>query len=41
MVTVQEKESRERCSSWTVLHAQSATVRCFLGFLFRKVMLKH
>ena len=37
---VQEKGSREHCSSWTVLNAQ-CTVCCLVGFLFRKVMLKH
>ena len=36
---VQDKRSRERCRSWTVLH--SSLVRCLLGFLFRKVMKKH
>jgi len=42
---VHDKRSRERCRSWTMLHAQTAQctrpVRCLLGFLFRKVMLKH
>jgi len=37
---VQEKGSRERCSSWTVF-TYNAPVRCLLGFLFHKVMLKH
>jgi len=38
---VQEKGSREHCSSWTVLHAHKAQVHCLLGFLFRKIMMKH
>ena len=39
---VQDKRSRERCRSWTVLHAQCSTaVRCLLGFLLGKVMQKH
>jgi len=37
---VQEKGSRVRWKSWTVLHAER-TVRYLLDFLFRKVMLKH
>jgi len=40
--TVQEKRSRERCSSWDcVARTVNAPVRCLLGFLFRKVMLNH
>jgi len=37
------KRSRERCRSWTVLHAQTAQCTSALssGFPFRKVMLKH
>jgi len=39
---VQEKGSRERCRSWTVLHAQSSSaVRYLLCFLVCKVMQKH
>jgi len=32
--------SRERCSSWTVLH-DNASLRYLLCFLFRKVLQKH
>ena len=37
---VQEKGSRQRYSSWTVLHAQRTSVLSS-GFSFRKVILKH
>jgi len=36
---VQEKGSRERRSSWTVLHTRCTSARS--GFPFRKVILKH
>jgi len=35
---VQEKGSRERSSSWTVLHAQCTSALSSMGFLFRKVI---
>jgi len=37
---VQEKGSREHCSSWTVLHAQN-TSALSSGFPLSQVMLKH